>query len=108
MTDRGSFKVQADKLRTHAGVWKDYADNVKAAAELIAPGVGMGYQFGYLAGSCGVESSYNTWSEAMQTALSDAETNFRYLEAALTSTANDYDGVDSTVATDFSKLDGMI
>jgi hypothetical protein len=44
----------------------------------------------------------------MLTAVQTAKKNFEYLDAALNSAANDYDGVDSTVATDMNTLDRMI
>lgn len=108
MTDRGSFKVQSDKLREHATLWEGRAKDAGDAKTLIQPGVGMGYKFGILAGEANVKEYYNAWSEAMEQALADADSSFTYLDAALTSAANDYDGVDSTQATDYSRLDGMI
>jgi hypothetical protein len=108
MTDRGSFKVQSDLLRDHAKLWHTREADANAAKQLIADGVGMGYKFGFLAGQNHVSDYYDKWSTAMSKALDDAAKSFRYLDAALNSTANDYDGTDSTVATDFSRLDGMI
>lgn len=108
MSDLGSFAVQSEKLRDHAGLWGDRERDVTKAGSTIAPGVGQGQKFGFLAGSCGVSDHYDTWSRAMAQALEDAGTSFRYLEAALGSTADGYDGADATAVTDFSRLDGMI
>ena len=38
MTDRGSFKVQSDELRTHAALWKDRSKDAGDAKTLISPG----------------------------------------------------------------------
>jgi hypothetical protein len=108
MTDLGTFAVQSDRLRDHARLWGDRERDVHAANGTISPGVGQGDKFGVLAGSCGVSGYYDTWSRAMQRALEDAGSSFRYLEGALRSTANAYDGADGTAATDLSRLDGMI
>lgn len=108
MTDRGSFFVQSEELRAHATDWNSRAADVRAAKEGISGGVGMGSHFGVLAGANSVTTYYNEWSRAMDQALADADTCFTYLEAALISAANDYDGVESTVVTDFSRLDGMV
>lgn len=108
MADRGSFDVQSQTLREHATLWKGHATDVSAASTLIASGVGKGVDFGWLAGLNEVADHYDTWTKAMEQALKDAKTCFDYLEAALNSAANDYDGVDSTVATDMGTLDKMI
>lgn len=108
MTDRGSFSVQSEALRTAAALWARCATDVGTVAADIAPGVGGGDSFGVLAGSSGVAANYDTWSRAMRTALETAAKNFAYLDAALTSTADDYDGVDATVAADLGTLDRMI
>lgn len=108
MVDRGSFEVQSQALRAAADLWRTAAQDMGSAQTEIEPGVGGGDSFGVLAGSSGVEGHYNVWSGDMLAALQRAQANFEYLEAALDSTANDYDGVDSTVALDISKLDAMI
>lgn len=108
MTDRGSFKVQSQALKNAASMWRTASEDMDKALKEIKDGVGGGDSFGVLAGSSGVSGHYNEWSREMKTALTTGRDNFSYLDAALTSTANDYDGVDSTTATDFSKLDGMI
>ena len=108
MTDKGSFAVQSQALRDAAALWGGCADDAQIVEDAISPGVGGGDSFGVLAGSSGVSANYNTWSEAMQTAIQTAKKNFNYLDAALNSAANDYDGVDSTVATDMQTLDRMI
>lgn len=108
MTDRGSFSVQSEALRHAAKMWRTAAQDMGKAADEIEPGVGGGDSFGVLAGSSGVSGHYNEWSQEMLTALQTGQANFEYLDAALTSTANDYDGVDSTVATDMDTLDRMI
>ena len=107
MTDRGSFRVQSDQLRSHAGLWTTKASEADSAAATIAPGVGQGDDFGFLAGQNGVADHYDTWTNDMYAALGDAGDTFRYLHAALVSTANDYDGVDSTAATSMNQLDPM-
>lgn len=108
MTDIGSFRVQSDLLREHAPFWADRGSDASGARDLILPGVGAGSKFGLLAGSCGVTSRYDTWSRAMSRALDDAQHTFHWLEAALISTANAYDGADNTSATGFDELDRMI
>ena len=108
MTDRGSFYVKSETLRRAATMWSTAAGDMKSAHDEILPGVGHGNDFGVLAGSSGVATSYDNWSTDMLTAIDKAKGNFTYLDAALTSTANDYDGVDATVKTDMSVLDGMI
>jgi hypothetical protein len=108
MTDRGSFKVKSEALRRAAHMWSTAAGDMAKAHTEIAPGVGGGSSFGVLAGSSGVSTSYDNWSQDMLAALQKGHDNFVYLDAALTSTANDYDGVDSTVATSFDTLDKMI
>lgn len=107
MTDRGSFRVQSQALRDHSGFWETKSGQADDAKAEIAPGVGMGDDFGYLAGLNDVADNYNTWTHDMDAALADASDTFTYLHAALISTANDYDGVDSTVATSMSVLDPM-
>jgi hypothetical protein len=108
MTDKGSFRVQSEALRAAADMWGTAADDMGSAETEISPGVGGGDSFGVLAGSSGVSDSYDIWSRDMLAAVQKAKGNFQYLEAALNSTANDYDGVDSTVATDMNQLDRMI
>ena len=107
MTDRGSFRVQSDQLRTHADFWTTKAGHADTAATTIFPGVGKGEDFGYLAGLNGVADNYDTWTNDMYDALGDASATFRYLNAALVSTANDYDGADDTAATAMTELDPM-
>jgi hypothetical protein len=108
MTDLGSFRVQTDLLREHAPFWADRATDASGARDLIETGVGQGYKFGLLAGSCGVSSRYDTWSQAMSQALTDAHDTFHWLEAALKSTADAYDGADNTSAMGYDDLDRMI
>lgn len=108
MTDRGSFSVQSEALRRAAEMWRTAATDMGKAITEIEPGVGGGDSFGVLAGSSGVSGHYDEWSQEMLTALQTGQKNFQYLDAALVSTANDYDGVDSTVATDMQTLDRMI
>lgn len=108
MSDRGSFKAQSDALRAAATMWGDIAGDMGKARTEIVPGVGGGDSFGVLAGSSGVSTSYDNWSAAMLTAIERAEANFRYLQDSLNSTADDYDGVDATVAADMATLDRRI
>ncbi len=103
-----SFQVQSETLIDHATLWAGHAGDAATAQTRIAPAVGKGEDFGYLAGLNQVADSYDTWSTAMAQALDDAEKCFLYLEAALRSTAYRYDDADSTTATDMSVLDGMI
>jgi hypothetical protein len=103
-----SFQVQTETLRQHAKLWVDHATDVSEARASITPAVGRGDDFGYLAGLNGVADHYDTWTQAMDQALADAETCFRYLEAALTATADRYDDSDATVAADMATLDRMI
>lgn len=107
MTDRGSFSVQSEVLRSHAGFWSTKKGQATDARTEIEPGVGMGDDFGYLAGLNDVADNYNTWTADMYAALGDAAGTFRYLRLALISTANDYDGTDATVATSMSELDPL-
>lgn len=103
-----SYEVQCQTLRTHAQLWKGHADDAKTAGKTIDPAIGDGDAFGWLAGLNKVSAHYNTWTAAMGVALDDAEKCCRYLDAALNSTANDYDASDQTVATDMATLDKMI
>ncbi len=103
-----SYQVQTETLRQHATLWDGHATDVSKAKTTIAPGVGKGDDFGYLAGLNEVADHYDTWSNAMSKALADAKNCFDYLEAALISTANAYDDSDATVATDMATLDRMI
>lgn len=108
MTDRGSFTVQSEKLRAAAQLWAGCAaDAATVKSDLDGPR-GQGYMFGVLAGSCGVTEHYNTWSQQMYTAVGTAEHNFTYLDAALNSCADNYDGVDATAGVSMQVLDGMI
>jgi hypothetical protein len=104
MTDIGSYQVQSQTLRTHSGLWKGHAADIAAAETLVGSAIGKGDDFGWLAGLNEVADHYDTWTTAMDTALKDAKRCFLYLEAALNSAANAYDGVDSTVATDVGAL----
>lgn len=103
-----SFQVQSQTLRQHAGLWGDHATDVAEARTTIAPAVGKGEDFGYLAGLNQVADHYDTWTRAMDQALADAERCFTYLQAALVSTANGYDDSDATAATSVAALDRMI
>jgi len=103
-----SLQVQSQTLRTHANLWAAHATDVSDARTTIDPAIGMGDDFGYLAGLNEVADHYDTWSTAMGKALDDAKKCFHYLEAALNSTANAYDDTDSTQATDVATLDAMI
>lgn len=103
-----SFQVQCETLRTHAQLWRGHADDATSARTTIDPAIGDGDAFGWLAGLNQVSDHYNTWSTAMGTALDDAKKCCTYLDAALLSTANDYDDSDQTVATDMATLDAMI
>jgi len=108
VADAGSFVAQSEALRAAATLWADAATDMRAAITEISPGVGGGSSFGVLAGASGVAGHYDDWSGEMLAACRRARDNFDYLEAALDSAANHFDGVDATVATDFSRLDGMI
>lgn len=103
-----SFQVQSETLISHATLWSDHASDAAAAQTRIAPAVGKGEDFGYLAGRNQVADHYDTWSTAMAQALDDAEKCFLYIEAALRSTAYRYDDTDATTSTDMAVLDGMI
>ena len=103
-----SFQVQSETLRNHAKLWAGHATDVSEASTTIAPAVGKGDDFGWLAGLNQVADNYDTWSQAMADALTDAKQCFSYLEAALNSTANAYDDSDATAATDMATLDQMI
>lgn len=103
-----SFQVQSETLRSHAKLWSDHAGDVKSAQATVSPGIGMGDDFGYLAGLNNVADNYDTWSRAMDQALTDAQKCFDYLAAALISAANDYDDSDATAATSAAELDQMI
>lgn len=103
-----SFQVQSETLRTHATLWAGHSTDVSEARTTIEPGIGMGSDFGYLAGLWDVADHYDTWSAAMGKALEDAKLCFDYLEAALGSAANAYDDTDSTQATTMATLDAMI
>jgi hypothetical protein len=103
-----SFQVQSETLRAHAKLWAGHAKDVQDARTAIAPGIGMGEDFGYLAGLNEVAANYDTWSTAMDQALADADKCFTYLEAALNSAANEYDDSDATAVTNSAKLDKMI
>lgn len=107
MTDRGSFRVQSDQLRSHADYWTGKATQADSARTTIEPGVGKGVDLGYLAGLNGVADNYDEWTNDMYAALQDAAGTFRYLNAALVSAANDYDDADETAATAMSELDPM-
>lgn len=102
------FQVQSQTLRTHAELWAGHAVDVGDARTTIEPGIGMGDDFGYLAGLWDVADHYDMWSTAMGKALEDAKKCFDYLEAALNSAANAYDDTDATQATDMATLDQMI
>jgi hypothetical protein len=108
MTDLGTFKVQTERLREAADIWADCSTDSLRVHSDIAPAVGQGDTFGILAGSSGVSGFYDKWVQSMSTAAQTASNNFAYLEAALDSTANAYDGSDQTSATSMDKLDGMI
>jgi len=103
-----SFQVQSETLREHARLWSGHARDAASARDTIQPAVGKGVDFGYLAGLNGVADNYDRWTEAMDRALRDAEKCFHYIEAALESTANNYDNSDQTAATDMATLDAMI
>lgn len=108
MSDLGSYRVQSKALRDAAKLWDDCSRDSARVARHLAPAVGQGDKFGVLAGSYGVSGYYNTWISAMHTAAQDAATSFDYLDAALTSTANAYDGADDTSAASMERLDRMI
>lgn len=108
MADLGTFKVRSKKLRQAAEIWRQCAGDTGKVASDISPAVGQGDEFGVLAGSSGVSGNYDIWVEAMHTACLDASKNFAYLDAALNSAANAYDGADNTTATSMRTLDGMI
>ena len=101
----GSFEVQAAELRAHGEFWSQKATDAQAGYNTMRPGIGKGEDFGYLAGLNGVSDNYNKWTEDMGEALLDARGTFQYINTALNSTANDYDGTDSTVSTSFDELD---
>lgn len=103
-----SFQVQTDTLRAHAKMWSDHATAVQSAQTTVSPGIGKGDDFGYLAGLNGVADNYDTWSTAMDQALTDAQKCFRYLDAALVSAADEYDDSDATAAASAATLDAMI
>ena len=108
MTDLGSFAAQTASMRDQSTYWGDRAGYADAGKELIAPGNYKGYQFGFMAGEAGVRAGYNTWVASMMQAARDAATAATYLQAAMTSAANAYDGVDSTTAADMATLDALI
>lgn len=103
-----SFAVETELLRKQAKEWGQRRDDVDAVNKEIATSVGMGYKFGVLAGSNGVEEAYNLWSNCMQDSLEDASISFNYLSVALTSTADNYDASDQTAALSVKELDKVL
>lgn len=100
-----SFRVETDNLRTQAEEWtkrQHSADTVRAE---LAPAVGQGADFGFLAGGAGVSEAYDAWTRAMEAALQDCAYSAAYLAAALGSAAAFYDESDATAATDMAELD---
>lgn len=100
-----SFQVETDNLRAQAEEWtkrQGSADTVRAD---LAPAIGQGSDFGFLAGGAGVSAAYNAWSRAIDDALLDCAYSASYLAAALRSAAAFYDDSDATAATDIAELD---
>jgi hypothetical protein len=103
-----SFRVETDNLRSQAKEWGKRAAHADTVRSDISAGVGAGYDFGFLAGGAGVKGMYDDWSQAMENALKDCAYSATYLQAALTSTADDYDETDATQAQDAAQLDRLL
>ncbi len=108
MTDLGSFEAQTQSMRSQAQYWETRAGYADSGRDTISAGAGKGYQFGFLAGLAGVSEGYNTWMASMMRATQDAAHTARWMQAAMTSAADAYDGADSTTAADMADLDKMI
>lgn len=104
MTDVGSFSVQSEELREESQEWGTRVEALTAAKGLASNGLGQGYKFGFFANQAGLGDKHDQFIRKMVDALTYGEQTFDYLEAALASTANAYDGVDSTVAESVSDL----
>jgi len=104
MGDIGSFQVESQKLRQEGGEWKARADRMGEAKDLAENGKSMGYKFGLLAQNAGLPDQHDTFLDDIVQAFTDGKATFDYFEAALTSSANAYDGVDATSATSHDEL----
>jgi uncharacterized protein YukE len=103
-----NFQVEAENLREQAKEWGKRADHADSVRQSIASAVGKGYDFGFLAGGANVSESYDAWVQKMNDALLDCTYSATYLEAALISTANDYDDTDATQAQSSQELDKLL
>ena len=105
MTDLGSFKVQSDELRKESSEWTRRKEHLTDAKGLVDNGLGKGYKFGFFGIAAGLDTFHDEYIQAMVTALDDGAKTFDFIAAALESTANAYDGADSTAATDADQLE---
>lgn len=103
-----NFQVQSQNVRRQATLWGDRKKDVETVRTAVSPGFGQGSVFGFMAGSANVEAMYNEWTSDIGNCLTDAAYSFSYLNAALVSTANQYDDTDATSATSAQALDKQI
>ena len=102
-----SFKVESDNLRSQAEEWGKRATHADTVRSDISASVGAGYDFGLVA-RWGRRRRCTRMEPAVENALKDCAYSATYLQAALTSTANDYDETDATQAQDAAKLDRLL
>lgn len=100
-----SFAVESENLRTQAKLWSGRAADCVTVQNDCASAIGQGRAFGFMAGANGVTRMYDRWTADINNCLSDAAYSFRYLDAALVSTANEYDDSDATAAESAAALD---
>ena len=100
-----NFQVESDNLRSQARIWHRSRDHATSVAQDLAETIGRGSAFGRMAGSAGVSAMYDAWTRDIDRCLADAAYSFGYLDAALRSTADGYDGSDATSALGMAELD---
>lgn len=98
MSDIGTFAVDSSELRVEALEWSARRLRLVGARGLADNGVDQGYRFGLLARNAGLNDEHDRFISAIVRAMDQGAATFDYLQAALTATANAYDGVDATVA----------
>ena len=98
MGDLGHFEVQSAELRAESAEWTRRGTALTDAKALADNGLGQGYNMGFFARQAGLDRYHDGFVADMVQALADGVRTFDFVAAALTSTADAYDGADHTAA----------
>jgi hypothetical protein len=101
-----TLEADLDALVKVSAGWDGVADEVQTAQSELAPGSGMGSEFGWFASRAGIDLQHDQFIADMMDALATGNTKLHSIAEALRSTATDFGATDTRVADEFHNPDG--